>query len=133
MLKRFVLYGIAGWGMEIIWTGLGSLFDGDLRMLGYSNLWMFVIYGCAVFLEPIHDIIRGWNWFFRGIIWTTIIWGMEYTSGLILFKMTGVHPWIYDGPYAVDGLIELLYGPAWFTAGLVFERIHRKLDAYRVS
>ncbi len=132
MLKRFVIYGVIGWGAEIIWTGSGSLIDGDLRLLGYSNIWMFAIYGCAVFLEPVHDIIADWNWVFRGIIWVILIWGMEYASGLLLFTVTGVHPWLYEGQFAVDGLVMLLYAPAWFVAGLAFELIHHKLDAYRV-
>jgi hypothetical protein len=65
MVKRFFIYGILGWGIEVIWTGLGSLISGDLRLLGFTNLWMFFIYGAAVFLEPINDIISSWKWPFR--------------------------------------------------------------------
>jgi hypothetical protein len=133
MVKRFLIYGIIGWSTEIIWTGVGSLISGDMRLVGYSNMWMFFIYGSAVFLEYIHDIIGRWNWFVRGVIWVTIIWGMEYTSGLLLYSILGVHPWIYTDPFAVDGLITLAYAPAWFIAGLVFERIHHTLDLYGVA
>ena len=58
MIKRFFIYGLIGWGMEIFWTGLYSLISGDLRLLAFTNLWMFFIYGAAVFLEPIHDIFQ---------------------------------------------------------------------------
>ena len=133
MFKRYLLYGIVGWGIEVFWTGLGSLISGDLKLGGYSNLWMFFIYGCAVFLEPIHDIIHKWNWFARGIIWMVVIWGIEYTSGTLLYLFLGVHPWLYDGPLAVDGLITLAFAPAWFIAGLLFERMHHVLDAYRIA
>ncbi len=133
MLKRFLIYGITGWGMEILWTGLGSLINGDLRLMGYSNIWMLLVYGLAVFLEPLHDIIRGWNIFARGIIWAVLIWGIEYTSGLLLYLLLGVHPWLYSGPFSVDGLITLAYAPAWCIAGLLFERIHNSLDAYGVA
>lgn len=119
--------------MEVLWTGVGSLTGGDLRLIGYSNIWMFFIYGCAVFLEFIHDIIGRWHWLLRGCLWMVIIWGMEYTSGVILYAVLQVHPWLYTGPYAVDGLVTLDFAPAWFAAGLVFERIHRTLDAYRVA
>jgi len=132
MLRRFIIYGISGWAIEIIWTGLESLAKGDLRLVGYSNIWMFAIYGCAVFLEPLHDIMADWHWFFRGLLWIVIIWGIEYTSGLILLNITGVHPWLYKGPFAVDGLVTLSFAPAWFVAGRIFEFLHYKLDSYQI-
>lgn len=119
--------------MEIFWTGLHSLISGDLRLVGFSNLWMFFIYGSAVFLEPIHDTISKWRWPVRGLLWAIIIWGIEYTSGLLLVNVLGVYAWEYTGPFAVDGLITLAYAPAWFVAGLIFERIHRTLDAYQIA
>lgn len=119
--------------MEIFWTGMSSLIGGDLRLAGYSNLWMFFIYGAAVFLEPIHDIIRNWRWPIRGVIWMVIIWGIEYTSGLLLVKILGVYPWFYGGPLAVEGIVNLAFAPAWFIAGLLFERAHRMLDAYEIA
>ena len=133
MLKRFFFYGIAGWGMEIIWTGLGSLIRGDLRMLGRSSLWMFLIYGCAIFLEPVHRAIIRWHWFFRGLVWVLLIWMIEYTSGLALHLALGVHPWYYTDRLAVNGFITLAYAPAWFAAGIIFERIHASLDSYGVA
>jgi len=92
MLKRFFFYGIAGWGIEIIWTGMHSLMNGDLRLPGHSNIWMFFIYGCAVFLEPIHHAIAYRHWIFRGLAWVMIIWAIEYASGFILFRILGVYP-----------------------------------------
>ncbi|MCX7922173.1 MAG: hypothetical protein N3B21_09210 [Clostridia bacterium] len=133
MIKRFIIYGLVGWSMEVIWTGLYSLINGDLRLGAFTNLWMFFIYGSAIFLEPIHDIIYEWRWPVRGLIWVVIIWGIEFTSGLVLKSVLGLSPWIYTGPFAIDGLIRLDFGPAWFVAGMVFERIHRTLDAYRVA
>lgn len=133
MLKRFFIYGITGWSMEMLWTGLHSLLEGDLRLAGHSNIWMFFIYGSAVFLEPIHDAIYRWRWPVRGGLWMIIIWGVEYASGLILVTTLGVYPWRYGGALAVDGLVTLSYGPAWFVAGLLFERVHKTLDAYEVA
>jgi uncharacterized membrane protein len=130
MIKRFFFYGIVGWSNEIIRTGLGSLISGDIRLLGYSNLWMFLVYGCAIFLEPIHHAIIRWPWFSRGLIWVLLIWIIEYTSGLILYQILGVHPWYYTDRLAVNGMITLTYAPAWFVAGMVFERLHTGLDSY---
>lgn len=130
MIKRFFFYGIVGWGIEIIWTGLGSLIGGDLRLQGYSSLWMFLVYGCAIFLEPIHHAIAQWPWFSRGLLWVLLIWVIEYASGLIFYLILGVHPWYYTDRLAVNGMITFAYAPAWFVAGMVFERIHAGLDSY---
>ncbi|WP_157881699.1 hypothetical protein [Acetivibrio thermocellus] len=50
MIKRFFVYGITGWSMEIIWTGLHSFLTGDMKLQGYTSIWMLFIYGSAVFL-----------------------------------------------------------------------------------
>lgn len=128
-----MIYGIIGWGIEVFWTGLGSLVSGDARLLGFTNLWMFFIYGMAVFLEPIHDIIAKWKWPARGAIWVILIWGIEYSTGLLLEHVIGVKPWIYEGGFTVDSLIRLDYAPAWFIAGLLFERFHRTLDRLGIA
>ncbi|WP_038288261.1 putative ABC transporter permease [Acetivibrio straminisolvens] len=133
MMKRLFIYGLIGWSMEIIWTGLHSFLTGDLKLQGYTSIWMFFIYGCAVFLEPIHDIIKQWRWQIRGLIWVVIIWGIEYASGLLLTNIFGAAPWFYTGPFAVDNLVRIDYAPAWFVAGLIFERIHETLDIYKIA
>lgn len=133
MVKRFFIYGLAGWSIEIFWTGLHSMITGDLRLQAYTSLWMFFIYGSAVLLEPIHDVIKVWRWPIRGALWVVIIWGMEYTSGLILVSILDVYPWFYSGPFAVDNLVRLDFAPAWMIAGLIFERIHKMLDVYNVA
>lgn len=132
MIKRYLLYGMFGWLMEIVWTGLDSMINGDLRLIGFTNLWMFFIYGTAVFLEPIHDRIMNWRWPVRGLIWVAFIWGIEYISGSVLVAILGVYPWKYTGPFAVNGLITLDFAPAWFAAGLIFERVHHALDVYEI-
>lgn len=133
MLRRYFLYGLLGWILEILWTGLESLISGDLRLMGFTNLWMFFIYGSAVFLEPLHDFISEWRWPVRGFIWLGIIWGIEYFSGLFLFGLFGVFPWHYTGPLNIHGLITLEFAPVWFVAGLLFEKIHRALDNFTIA
>jgi hypothetical protein len=133
MLKRFFIYGIVGWGIEIIWTGLGSLIGGDIRLTGYSSLWMFLVYGCAVFLERIHHVISDWHWFFRGLLWVALIWCIEYASGILLFVLLGVHPWYYTDGLSINGMITLSYAPAWFIAGMFFEKLHKTLDNYGIA
>jgi uncharacterized membrane protein len=130
MVIRFILYGFLGWILEIIFTGSGSLLRGSISLTGYTYLWMFPIYGLAVFLEPIHDGIRKAPWPIRGLIWAALILVIEYLSGWILIQLIGFCPWDYTGssPYAVDGLIRLDFSPFCLVAGLIFERIHDSLD-----
>lgn len=132
MLRRYFLYGLLGWIIEIIWTGLESFVNGDLRLLGFTNLWMFFVYGSAVFLEPLHDLISTWRWPVRGLLWLGVIWGIEYISGLLLVSILGVYPWYYTSPLSIHGVITLEFAPVWFTAGLLFERIHRTLDGLTI-
>lgn len=125
MLTRFIIYGFTGWCIEIFWTGLGSLIRGDRKLRGWTYLWMFPIYGLAVFLEPIHNFIRDWPFFLRGIIYVIFIWSIEYFTGFILKNTVKVCPWDYSkATYSIKGLIRLDYGPAWFLAGLLFEKLH---------
>ena len=125
MSIRFVIYGLAGWCTEIFWTGLGSLLRGNVKLQGWTYLWMFPIYGLAIFLEPIHDKIRYWPIILRGGVYTLLIFSIEYTTGWILKSVTGVCPWDYSrSPFSINGFIRLDYAPAWFVAGLLFERLH---------
>ncbi len=127
-MKRFFIYGTAGWGIEVFWTGLGSLLRGDPMLSGFSYLWMFPIYGMAYFLEPLHDQIRPYPWYVRGLVWVGIILLIEYFAGWLLRSVLGKCPWDYSGAFfGVDGLIRLDFAPAWFIAGLLFERLHDTL------
>ncbi|MFZ5596660.1 MAG: putative ABC transporter permease [Bacillota bacterium] len=122
---RFFIYGLLGWGLEILWTGMGSALRGDVRLEATTYLWMFPIYGLAVFLESVHEIIRAWPWLLRGVVWVLLIWLLEYSTGSAIRHLAGVSPWDYSGSrWQVGGLIRLDMAPAWFVAGLLFEKVH---------
>jgi uncharacterized membrane protein len=126
---KFIIYGLIGWIMEVIWTGSGSLLTMDFSLTSHTSLWMLFIYGCAVLLEPVHNKIRSVNWFLRGMLYMILIFSIEYISGWLLREIIGVCPWDYSqNTYNIDGLIRLDYAPAWFFAGLLFERMHDFLD-----
>ncbi len=133
MLTRYIIYGFLGWNVEIIWTGLNSLASGSKDLIGHTSIWMFFIYGTAVFvLEPIHYKIAEFNWLFRGIIWMFLIFAIEMISGLAL-KLIGVEAWHYYGPTSILGIIRIDYAPLWFILGLVFEKIHNVLISYQIG
>lgn len=131
MLIRFVIYGLLGWTAEIIWTGLGALTMGNWQLPGFTYLWMFPIYGLAVFFEPIHHKISSWPLIVRGLIWTAVIFVVEFCTGWTLAEFLGRCPWDYTGttPYHLNGYIRLDYAPVWFALGLIFERVHKIVDS----
>ena len=124
MFMRFLIYGFIGWGMEIIWTGINSFLKGDLKMTGYSSLWMFPIYGMAIFLEPFFNMLSKQPFIIRGGVYTALIFVGEFMTGWALRKVIGQCPWDYTlSPYNINGLIRLDFAPLWFMVGLFYERI----------
>ncbi len=124
MLIRFIIYGLLGWNMEIVYTGFGSALRGDMRLEAQTYLWMFPIYGLAVLLERLHDAMRPLHWYLRGLVWVLVIWTVEYTTGWTIRSIVGTSPWIYREGWQVNGLIRLDMAPLWFMAGLLFEKLH---------
>ena len=110
--------------MEVFWTGLGSLISGNLQLIGTTNMWMFLIYGLAIFMEPIEDLIGVWPIVLRGGVYTLLIFTAEYLTGWFLQILIGSCPWYYNDFLNINGLITLKYAPVWFVVGLLFERVH---------
>jgi len=135
MILKFLFYGLIGWSGEIIFTGAGSLLIGSLKLSGHTYLWMFPIYGLAVFLEPVHKRIRSLPWIIRGTILAGIILLAEYLCGWMLRFTIGICPWDYSlaSRYMVDGLIRLDYFPVWFMTGLLFEKINNFINRIQIS
>jgi len=109
--------------MEVFWTGMGSLLNKDFKLRSNTSIWMFFIYGMAVFLEPIILLIAPLPIVLRGLVYMLSIFTVEYITGSVL-RQADLCPWDYTGcRFAVQGLIRLDYAPAWFVAGLIFERV----------
>lgn len=127
---RFVLYGLLGWAIEIVWTALGSTAGGaqrGWRLAGTTYLWMFPIYGLlAPLYEPLHDAIRAWPWPLRALLYGLGFLAVEYAAGWLLRRLTGACPWDYTGRCRrhLHGLIRLDYGPLWALLGLALEPVH---------
>ena len=127
MILRFILYGFLGWGLEVFWTGINSIKNGDRTLKGNSSLWMFPIYGTGVFLEPIMSIMLPFPIVLRGVVYMLCIFIVEYASGTVLKKYAAC-PWDYSmSVYSVNGVIRLDYAPIWFSVGLIYEFIYKTL------
>ena len=108
--------------MEIVWTALCSG-RRNKKLIGQTSILMFPIYGMASMIKPACIMMRKKSAMFRGVIYTAAIFTVEYTTGRFL-KNKGICPWDYSKcKYNINGLIRLDYAPAWFGAGLLFERI----------
>lgn len=126
MKRNFFLCGSIGWCLEIFWTGLHALLNGEPTMMGKSSLLMFPIYGCASLIIPVYEKIAGIPAALRGLIYTGGIYLAEFTSGSIL-KYFQMCPWDYSHtPFHYKGIIRLDYLPVWFVTGLLFEKILTK-------
>ncbi len=130
-LKRFLIYGLIGLVLEVIYTGLASLMAGDWSMHGFTFLIMLPIYGLALFLEPVQDRLSLWPWWARGLVYLGLIWAGEYASGTFFRIVLGYCPWDYRDALNIDGLITLRMAPEWFFLGLGLEKAHYFLDRLR--
>jgi len=128
IFKRFLIYGIIGLVLEVVYTGLASLLKGGHRMEGFTFLVMIPIYGLAVFLEPLHNHLRPSPWWIRGLMYLGTIWMIEYSSGVILAGALGDCPWHYCDKLNFNAYITFSMAPQWFFAGFLFEVLHDFLD-----
>jgi hypothetical protein len=134
--QRFLAYGLAGWGSEIVSTGLRSHGrDGDWRLTGHTYLWMLPIYGsAAVLFEPAHDRLRTRPWWQRGLAWVGGVYAVEAASGTAVRALTGEVPWDYSRPRGRKpvprnwrGLVRPSYAPLWLGVGFGLEKLHDRL------
>ena len=93
--------------MEIFWTGIASLFKGDTALVSHSSIWMILIYGMAIFLEPIQSLVKNNNWFIRGFVYMILIYIGEYVTGLAL-DILNIKVWEYTDALNIHGYITVL-------------------------
>lgn len=122
-LQNFLLCGIVGWCMEIIFTALNALRRRDIRLTGTTSIWMFPIYGCAALLDPVRRLLQKRPFWIRGLTYMTLIFSTEYLTGILLCRRS-LCPWNYRrSRWNIKELIRLDFAPYWFGAGLLFEWI----------
>ncbi len=121
--KDFFKCGITGWCLEVVWTGLCNMVNHDKKLSCNTSLIMFPIYGLACFIRPVSCAISKHNFVVRGSMYTMLIFATEYASGKFL-KKHDMCPWDYSkSMFNVNGIIRLDYAPAWFSVGLIYEKI----------
>lgn len=131
-MRRFLIYGFTGLGLELLWTALLSFVNKDFSLECHTSLLMLPVYGMAVMLEPVSRTLRayGAGILTRGFIYAGLIFFVEYATGGI-YTLLGICPWNYSGAsMSVNGLIRWDYAPLWAGAGLFFEQLSIKMDRY---
>ena len=79
VINRFLLCGFIGWSMECFWTGLCSIINQEDALLPCkTSVWMFPIYGFAMFIGPLSKRLRNKHWLIRGIIYALCIFFIEF-------------------------------------------------------
>lgn len=131
MFLKAVLFACVGVTMEVVFTAIVDHRRGDVRLKGFSYIWMLPIYALVpVFLAVLHPPLQGLLLPARLAIYTAILLAMEYATGWILQAATGSCPWEaeYRGKrWAVHGLMRLDYAPAWALACWIFESLYLAL------
>lgn len=121
--KDFLKCGVAGWCIEVLWTGLCNMKNHDRRLSCNTSLIMFPIYGMAFLIKPVSKKISRHNTLLRGSLYTAMIYTAEYLSGHFL-KKHDMCPWDYsESTFNINGIIRLDYAPAWFSVGLIYEKL----------
>ena len=132
ILTHTALMAALAMAVEVLFTAFSELpGSSDWRLKGYTYAWMLPIYAliypvlCAVYPQ-----LAGLPFPVRGLLYTSMLYAGEYSSGWVLRRATGNCPW-EDGylrsPWGVHGLIRLDYAPFWFAASLLYELVFRVL------
>jgi hypothetical protein len=126
--RRFIEYGLVGWLLEVMMTGVSSaLIQRDASARGHTFLWMLPIYGTGgVLIEALSGRVGAWPRAARALAYLPVIYGVEYGSGWMLRRALGRCPWDYgcggQGPGA-SRLVRIDYAPLWFMVALLFEPV----------
>jgi uncharacterized membrane protein len=138
VLGRFIAYGLMGLCVECCFTSVMDLATGagDLRLKGYSYLWMHPIWGATLLLaEVLMGLLQrmGLSRITRAFVAMAASFAIEYVTGALLVAAIGRCPWDYtDSPWSVHGLIRLDYAPLWFMCGWTCEPLTRFVRRVRI-
>jgi len=124
LLEKAVIYGCLGLLIEVLFTSIHSIIEGDRDATGYTYLWMLPIYGfAALALEAISNALP-WPFYLKALVYIPVIYGTEALSGWTIQQITGKIPWDYEhGPWTPMGLINLKYAPFWLLLAMAFDPI----------
>lgn len=95
IIHNYIHCGLLGWFLEILFTAFQAFRRRDFKLPGATSIWMFPIYGLASLLAPLCRLMRRRNFVFRGLVYTSIIFTAEFTTGILLSRRE-LCPWNYE-------------------------------------
>ena len=136
ILFEAVVFGLAGLGLEVVYTGLTGLRSAPAQrrryLMGYSSLWYVPLYALAPsVLDVSHRRLFALPWVARGLIYMVAIWAAEYLSMGLLHLLLGQSPSeesYRKSRWNVHGFTRLDHGPAYSLAGLILEWMFRSMQ-----
>ncbi len=138
-IERAAVYGLLGTATEVVFTAVRDVLhrsSRNARLEGGTYLWMPPIYAlCAVLYEPVHDSLRGLPAPQRATLYAAGFIGVEYVSGRLIERVSGVIPWDYTGATRLQlhGATRFDYAPLWAAAGMALEPVDDALRSLRVA
>jgi len=131
MLRRFLGYGLAGWCVEVAFTGVsGAFIPGGRTLRAQTYLWMLPIYGAGgIALDHVHVrlSLRGTPRWQRALVYMAAIYGIEFASAELLHRLGVGVPWKYQRGLNLRGYVRLDYAPFWYACGLLFENLSAEI------
>ena len=132
LLLRFIAYGVFGWVIEILFTGIVDSYQKkSWRLKGLTYLWMFPIYGFGGLLfETVHSFFLDQEIALavRFPLYLVGFYLVELVAGYALLKVTGNYVWKYEGKWQFAHIINFAYAPAWLVYLFLLERLHLFLN-----
>jgi len=127
-----IIFGLLGITIEVIFTAFYPLFSSEQfswSLEGNSYIWMFFIYAL---INPLFELgypkVKNYNIIIRLLIYSSIIFAIEFSMGFILEKLTGKCPWEYSTGLTFFGYIRLDYIFFWMVFGYLIEKIYLLLN-----
>ncbi len=129
----FVCFGITA---EIFFVAFSNLINNEpfcgeplWSLTGKTYVWMAPIYALIPFLAgTAYRFFKAKPLIIRILIYTLMIFIVEFIAGFLLEQITGKCPWEYTTGWHVMGYIRLDYAPAWMFFTYVVESLYLYLD-----
>jgi uncharacterized membrane protein len=131
--ERFLVYGVLGWTMEVLFSGTDACLRRDVAATARTSLWMHPIYGSGgLLLEQIAHRTSHWPRVTRAFCYVPAIYGIEYAAGWLLRRLVGRCPWDYSASrFHLSGLVRADYAPVWFVVAWLFEHLRGRMKSPR--
>lgn len=131
-----LFFGCFGMASEIFFVAFTHAIHGEgiynepvWSLTGKTYVWMFPIYALIPLIAgPLFQKVGSLHVILRLLIYTALIFTVEFSTGLLLDQLTGKCPWEYTTGWHIMGYIRLDFTPAWMFFSFVVEYLYKLID-----